>query len=98
MPLLATRSCSQLYLPQLVSHGPEGFVSKDRYSSSPHPPCVEVEGLPLLICIEELFKVPVGVEHAPSQAVGVLAFLSASPLRSTRSWVSCEHPNCMAWQ
>lgn len=56
-----------LYWPQLASHGPESLISKNRYSSSPHPSCVKVEGLPLLICIQQFFKIPMGIEHASSQ-------------------------------
>ena len=48
-----------------VASGARASRAEDR--KGPHPPCVQVEGLPLLVCIEELFKVPVSVEDTPPE-------------------------------
>lgn len=45
----------------------KGHQSRSEHSERPYSPCVEVEGLPLLIGIEELFKVPVRVEYPPPE-------------------------------
>ena len=58
----------------------EALLARIDTAAAPHPSCIEVEGLPLLICIEEFFKIPMGIEHAsPQQWV---------------CWPSCElfHP------
>ena len=43
------------------------MAGRCEHCKSPHPPCVEIEWLPLFIRIEELLKVPVCIEHTPSK-------------------------------